>query len=588
MCTELSVYTPARRQETFISPPDINVNYSAALNSAIESISTLVMSNHDGESEKLSISDSRRKNTTLACSSMVCVGLTSALFKPLLIAAFNSRRLTQKLVLCIIILFRMILACDLERLCVALLHAIKMEQRPFPLIGFQVAGMCCILSQKLKLLETDVQSFSRRLFIITRQPQERKDKCNYFEAPGERYRASSKRRKSKTKKKTLPVSSGQLTLENVVADCDFTMPIERMEMMQMMNFGIGMGMSTELVFYKQPSISTESGDSISKYGSPPMLSIENLNLTSPFRLNAYSFGFDDAATTVATSDFTFDSEDVANFTPDFLRRYDMDWNLYNDPINEEYDEGIVDFGEPELNETSESKQNRLVLLDKKNGKNVHMVKGTRIYDSKLVKTCTPHTKRVKRPRLSSNQMDLPTMFASPSPPMDRESLACPKSTFLSGAIESLYKEYFTRDTIDTHLVRDSADTNRQYSRDSSGTTPQGSRAHAFLAKTSEAVGEWERPLESPMHVGSKITNQSVLEGFRDLVRQISHGPVSLKFSSVTSGHTAESVSMIFYRSLVLANCRFISMEQSSGFDDIILAPGKRFWEPLGRDSVGTL
>lgn len=51
----------------------------------------------------------------------------------------------------------------MERLCIALLQASRVNVQPFPLVGYQLYGLTILLSQKIKLLASDVISFSRRV-----------------------------------------------------------------------------------------------------------------------------------------------------------------------------------------------------------------------------------------------------------------------------------------------------------------------------------------------------------------------------------------------------------------------------------------
>ncbi|GIX65256.1 N terminus of Rad21/Rec8 like protein [Babesia caballi] len=576
-------------------------------------------------------------------------GLASELFRPLWAAVFSPKKLQKRTVACL----------DIERMCIALLNAAKADDRPFLAVGCHIKGLCVILSQKLQMLAEDAGSLSRKLLVstslaaISGRPKSQK---TYREADGDYEEPKRRRHTAKArrpKKQMLALEdyfesgyekregmSGDVRLDAVaLVNCGVPlcvarfqrntgfvrvfvcwpswrrrdyMPMDQVEVLQLMNFGIGLGVGTDIAFYSASSANKDRGISYHNFEhgmvDRQVLSLEALqnretvnpegfvdlqSLSSPFKLSGYSFtprtrfsqDLSDVDTTIASTELSLQSESVVLSTPEF-GKYDLDWDIYNDPFQEEEprrEEGGRPGGEVV---PVDARARRMVLeYTGSDGKAVHLVKSRRVARYDATVTCRG-TRTPRKARLPKEQKTLDTFAVSPL-------AVCDKTHWFASAIDSLVKSVMgnmpsaeEEPAAGTVVARDKA---------GHGEKPAQAAAQPSSAKQGDKwfkTGEKEaakatRPqsARSPFDPETVSTVQ-LIEGYRARVRERQNAGEPIEFGEVLQGRSRENAAMVFYRTLVLANAGFVTLSQANvPGATIAVTPARRFWEPIqpGRD-----
>ncbi|ORM41536.1 uncharacterized protein BXIN_2484 [Babesia sp. Xinjiang] len=563
----------------------------------------------------------RRRTSSTQC--YIPSGLVSELFKPLWIAVYRPK-LLQK---------RTIAGADIERICIALLTAAKTDERPFPTVGCHIKGLCVILAQKITLLLDDANILSKKLMISTTVPgttRRAKVRKGYVESDDDyempkRKRTSAKSRKAKKRMLALedyyeegygqrngerPVTNGdgsELDENLGNQDSDY-MPVEQIEVLQLMNFGIGMGVGTDIAFYSSSSANREHGISYHNFehgmvDRQPM-SLEDLrhnretirpdsfldlqSLSSPFKLNGYSFTpqtrvsqeLSDAATTIASTELSLQSDSVMLSTPE-SGKYDLDWDIYNDALRD-IEEHVMseDRTGSELVPSNTKDRRRMVLeYTEPDGKAVHLVKSKRVarYDTKVTSTNNKTPKKVKLPK---EQTTIDTFTVSPQ-------AICDKTQWFNSAIDSLVK------SVIGHMPDGNEPSNNAESDKAKVNGGQKRVKPAVELPSTKQGDKWfkrvEREVAKSKHHKSTVnvfdnetvSTVQVIEGYRKCVRDRQNAAEPIELAALLKGRSKENAALIFYRTLVLANADFIALSQEDRPGaQIAVTPARRFWEPI--------
>ncbi|GBE61828.1 Polynucleotide 5 -hydroxyl-kinase NOL9 [Babesia ovata] len=567
----------------------------------------------------------RRKATDNRC--YIPNGLSSQLFMPLWMAVFRHKKLQKKTVV----------ATDVERLCIALLCASKAEDRPFLTVGCHVKGLCIILSHKLEFLAEDCNQLSKKLLMstavlaIAARPKQRK---SYREGDEDYQLPKRKRQSAKTRKQKKQMlaledyfETGYKARNDVYDEYsdsvhteeggDMGNPerhdiaVDQIEVLQLMNFGIGLGMGTDLAFYSADS--PNRGRDISYHNFEHGLmarhrpSLESLqqrretinpdtfldlqSLSSPFKLNGYAYtprnrfsqDASDADTTIASTELTLQSESVTLSTPDF-GRYDLDWDIYNDPFENEQEERDQQSVSNESRIGAElvptiNRTRRMVLEHAEpNGKPVHLVKSKSVarYDTKVTSR-TPKTPR--KVRIAKEQTTLDTFAVSAQP-------ICDKTQWFNSAIDSLVRSVMGCMPEAGEAGVQKPDSEARGKESSAAlpvvkppSTKQGDR---WFKNVEREVSKAKR-VQSPRHAfdSEMVSTVQLIEGFRTCVRQREDASEPIQLEEVLQGRSKESAALLFYRTLVLANAQFVALSQPAvPGAAIAVTPARRFWEPI--------
>ncbi|AFZ81436.1 hypothetical protein BEWA_008460 [Theileria equi strain WA] len=512
---------------------------------------------------------------------LVANGLKSELFKPLMTALFKGNKLKKET----------ILNTDLESLCIAILETARMEESPFRMVGYHIKGLCIILSHKLKFLSQDLTAYMKRISTMDKikQPEKR---TKYYESDDECVVVRKRKRKLKEKE--------QIPRLEDKYDEEVDIPIERIEMLQMMNLGIGMGIGTELAFYdaqehtNMDRVQTELSPLVLEYfkefssitsmedlynsefavneKSKNWLDFDDLRmLTSPFKLNAYSYTPTPVSTIVASS--VERSE----------KSYELDWSIYNDPLNYanrsdsiSYARTIDTWSEP-TTLALPAAPSRMSIGD------LTMIKSDHKYDRSVQMKKSIRKKGVRKMK-----------FFALEPPKNNSSGITKDSprrnTTMLEKGEIILREPAWKDTILRDVSQKGTtlkETINQaveslYSKYIGGTEKGVAKEKSDIEKIVRRINQAEKRVEpqrtvQPMKNTTYMDNLSkseeigtvqVLDAYREHFRETQSDVVN--FGSITRGYNKRTASLVFFRTLILANSSFVNLEQMG---DIKIAPG---------------
>uniref|UniRef100_A0A3B0MZS4 Condensin complex subunit 2 n=1 Tax=Theileria annulata TaxID=5874 RepID=A0A3B0MZS4_THEAN len=500
-------------------------------------------------------------------------GFNSILFLPILDALYRPNSLKKELVVNI----------DLGKLSSALLSACRMVENPFSLVGDYVKGLCLLLMTKVKYLSSDLSAYAKRLCVTDLAVQPKAKAINYYESDTE-YEPKSKpkhRRKRKIKD-TDSVSTIQDLNERYHSEL---VPIERLEMLRVMNLGLS---GTDF-FFQHNQLSPVIKDYINELNLSSKLSKFNLDcdrdwlsfddlrmLSSPFKLNAYSFTPEnDDATVVASSDISFDTS------------YDIDWSLKNDPLNynnKNYDYDFPGYLEDDYNQkllsisddkSRRRKTNTMKLFD------VSLVRAEPRYDRKPAKYKYKRnsSKRRLSTVLSTDLSNKVIDFDKPNKASEldktfRENVS-ERVNPRQKTLDQMFDQYFSR-VVGTNLGSTVTKTVNKTS-ELGPQTDQNRTVHVrpthednqFRSKPSDNTGlDGKKTTEDEAGSASYVIMQETNDGFgtldilnwlRETFRKVDFE--SITFDKLTEGLDAGKASLVFLRVLILANSNFISVTQ---------------------------
>lgn len=548
--------------------------------------------------------------------------ITSSIFNPLYIAVFNQKRLRRET----------IISCDLVRLCQELVRVAQAVPKSFNLIGYYLKGIYIIFLQRLKFMSADIAALGKAIDAMMKpevEPSTVADEERVRRKPGKR---------PKPRKPKRADADVVLALEDEYkrANTD-VIPVERMEMLQMMNLGIGMGLGTDLAFYGRDfdnfnpmsddsalflrSVQPGWGESTDEAAKTRnWINFEDLSLSrSPFHLNAYSYTPHDSTTfTDLASVSNFNDSEISTDYTSVGNRYHLDYCLYNDPLEFESDQ---DGQEVE----------REVLVPRGGSR----ARKTRLYDATI---CLPITAKRRKPTRnprnppSPNPKQSPQTYRNPtiaelltttkmnqdtreelkahtSLRTDLVSVDCSrKAATLNEALACFEKRVMSNPSIITRSLYNIAEqptiqirpivpnpgSTQQANAGSnlgpkSGPKPGDKQVDKSADKTGDKLAPrqseetqkaFDKTLESFNGPGGKITTEMVLNAYRDVVRGMEEGRI--EFNEICRNKDRHKTSVIFYRTLLLANSNFVMLERvgSEGVWSIEVRPGRRFWEPI--------
>ncbi|EDO06083.2 Conserved region of Rad21 / Rec8 like family protein [Babesia bovis T2Bo] len=572
---------------------------------------------HDLDRQETHIQETLEVRKTPLIHCVVPNGLSSELFAPLWMAVFKPRRLNKGT----------IDSTDIERLCIALLKAAQVDERPFLTVGYHIKGLCLIILHKLQSLYEGSTSLSRKIMAPKMNPTVRnrtKPRKNY-ENMDDEYEGPKRRRNSvkgtKTKKKMLAIedyfdadnerrngsntdiSNSDTPDKPTYADQGY-IPMEQIEVLQLMNFGIGMGVGTDLAFYSASGLRHEKGISYHNFEHGMVdrqpISLEDIrqnretinpdtfmdleSLSSPFMLNGYAFTpqtrisqeFSDVATTIASTDRSLQSDSVMISTPEF-EKYDLDWDIYNDALKE-MEDGVTSQDPSNDGAISAQPRTRRLRLEytESDGKAVHLVKSRNVtkYDSKVVAKKQKSTHKIK---IRQDQPTLDAYTTSPQlPPL------CDKTEWFNNAVDSLVQSIIgntlsIEDSVPAKTAAGNKDT--EAPKKQKGELPTKKHDEKWLSRATRKPKDTKK-LES-MFGTDPLSTVGVLECYRKCVREIQDGSHQIEFSEVVRDKSKEQACQLFYRTLCLANADYISLSQQCyPGAQITVAPSRRFWEPI--------
>ncbi|CDR94972.1 hypothetical protein, conserved [Babesia bigemina] len=546
-------------------------------------------------------------------------GLSSQLFMPLWNAVFRHKKLQKKTVA----------SADVERLCIALLCASKAEDRPFLTVGCHIKGLCIILSHKLEFLAEDCNQLSKKLLMstavlaIAARPKQRQSyrEDDDYQLP-KRKRQSAKTKKQKKQMLALEdyFETGHKARSDIYDEYSHRfniatshlrhdIAVDQIEVLQLMNFGIGLGMGTDLAFYSAGSSNVDRDISYHNFehglmdGHRPSLEslqqhretiipdtfLDLQSLSSPFKLNGYSYtpqtrfsqDASDADTTIASTELTLQSESVTLSTPDF-GRYDLDWDIYNDPFQDEGREqqSVSNEGRTGAELVPANNRTRRMVLEyaEPNGKHVHLVKSRNVgrYDTKVTSR-TP--KAPRKVRITKEQNTLDTFAVTTQP-------ICDKTQWFNSAIDSLVKSVMgcVPEAGDEAAQQpDAGASEKHISVVPPVVKPPSTKQGEKWFKSVEREVSKTKRVQSPRHAfdSETVSTVQLIEGFRTCVRQRENASEPIQLDEVLQGRSKESAALLFYRTLVLANAQFVALSQPAvPGAPIAVTPARRFWEPI--------
>ncbi|UKJ89718.2 hypothetical protein MACJ_002972 [Theileria orientalis] len=520
-------------------------------------------------------------------------GLKSILFLPLLNAVFKPSDLKRELVVKI----------DLQQLSLALLAASSQVEKPFSLLGNHVKGLCILLSHQIKYLSTEFLVLSKRLGGTDLALTDKMDTSRYYESD---YESRDKAKRKQRKRKIKDTDSVTTIQDNSNKHQSELLPIERFEMLRVMNLGLAskdfMFMNNKVSpvlndYLKEMNISNKVS------GDKDWLSFDDLRmLSTPFRLNGYSFTPNiDSATIAETSEMSYSST------------YDIDWSLRNDPLNYKssyyenyYNVDAIDDGFDD---------NQVLALEDNKGRKKRKSATMKLFDVNLVRTeikydRRPNKYKPKRKALEkkksvqenrSNEGEQHKQLALPQPQADTKQITLSQmfdkyfSSLVNGGtsgnkLSELSKK---KNTLTSNVIIATVSDGNQGQKDVNGqVNEKESRAYVergHRERVSEAgvnkagtEGVANRVVEDKMHettfqeTGDGVGTLDVLNWLRETFRKSDFS--SIKFDRLTKGLKASKASVVFLRVLILANSNFVAVSQEK--EAITVAPGERFWEPV--------
>ncbi|UKK02715.2 hypothetical protein MACK_002811 [Theileria orientalis] len=515
-------------------------------------------------------------------------GFNSILFLPLLNAVFKPSDLKRELVVKI----------DLQELVKALLAASSRVENAFTLLGNHVKGLCILLSHQIKYLSTEFLVLSKRLGGTDVVVANKIETSRYYESDDESKDKAKRRQRKRKIKDTDSVTTIQEYSDKNQSEL---LPIERFEMLRVMNLGLAANdflfMNNQVSpvlkdYLKEMNISNKVS------GDKDWLSFDDLRmLSTPFRLNGYSFTPNiDSPTIAETSEMSYSST------------YDIDWSLRNDPLNYKssyyenyYNVDGIDDGFDE---------NKVLALEDSKMRKKRKSATMKLYDVNLVRTeikydrrpnkYKPKRKAVEtRQSIQENRIDAVQQHKPlelPQPQADTKQVTLNQMfdkyfiSLVNGDVTSGNKELSgglsnKNNTLRGNPIDGTINGNQGQKDVNVQMNEKESRAYVerdHRVRTAEAgvnkagaeggvntLGEDKMYETTFQETGDGFGTLDVLNWLRETFRKSDFS--SINFDRLTKGLKASKASVVFLRVLILANSNFVAVSQEK--EKITVTPG---------------